>query len=86
MGLIFAVGAVIFWRKGWLDGPLVRRLAVVVLLAAITASFGWIMVASGLKDRPWVGAYELTMHLSLGLTLFSYLLWTTFKIINPPRA
>ena len=85
MGLIFAVGAVIFWRKGWLDGPLTRRLAVVVLLAAITASFGWIMVASGLKDRPWVGAYELTMHLSLGLTLFSYLLWTTFKVINPRK-
>ncbi|NJC27534.1 COX15/CtaA family protein [Neolewinella antarctica] len=83
MGLIFAVGFVIFWRKGWLDPPLMKRLGVVVLLAAITASFGWIMVASGLHDRPWVNAYKLTMHLSLGITLFSYLLWTTFKVTNP---
>ena len=83
MGLVFAVGFVIFWRKGWLDRPLMKRLGVVVLLAAITASFGWIMVASGLHDRPWVDAYKLTMHLSLGITLFSYLLWITFKVVNP---
>lgn len=83
MGLIFAVGFVIFWRKRWLDSRLMKRLGVVVLLAAITASFGWIMVASGLHDRPWVNAYKLTMHLSLGITLFSYLLWITFKVLDP---
>jgi cytochrome c oxidase assembly protein subunit 15 len=60
-----------------------KRLGVTVLLAALAASFGWIMVASGLKDRPWVDAYKLTIHLSLGITLFSYLLWTTLKVIQP---
>jgi len=85
MGLVFVVGFLIFWRKGWLDGPLMRRLGVVVLLAAIAASFGWIMVASGLIDRPWVNAYKLTMHLSLGITLFSYLLWVVLKVIAPKQ-
>ena len=85
MGLVFVVGFVIFWRKGWLDRPLMRRLGVTVGLAALAASFGWIMVASGLHSRPWVNAYKLTIHLSLGLTLFSYLLWTTLKVINPVR-
>ncbi|OAV43474.1 COX15/CtaA family protein [Lewinella sp. 4G2] len=85
MGLIFAVGFVIFWRKGWLDRPLMKRLGVTVALAALAASFGWIMVASGLHDRPWVNAYKLTIHLSLGITLFSYLLWTTFKVIQPKQ-
>ncbi|MEM6772671.1 MAG: COX15/CtaA family protein, partial [Bacteroidota bacterium] len=83
MGLVFAVGFVIFWRKGWLDRPLMKRLGVVVLLAATAASFGWIMVASGLEDRPWVDAYKLTIHLSLGITLFSYLLWITLKVVRP---
>lgn len=83
MGLVFAVGFVVFWRKGWLDAPLMKRLGVVVLLAALAASFGWIMVASGLQDRPWVNAYKLTIHLSLGITLFSYLLWITLKVANP---
>lgn len=83
MGLVFAVGFVVFWRKGYFDRPLMKRLGVTVALAALAASFGWIMVASGLKDRPWVNAYKLTIHLSLGLTLFGYLLWTTLKVINP---
>lgn len=83
MGLVFAVGFVFFWRKDWLDRPLMKRLGIVVLLAAIAASFGWIMVASGLEDRPWVDAYKLTMHLSLGITLFSYLLWITLKVVRP---
>ncbi|THH35523.1 COX15/CtaA family protein [Neolewinella litorea] len=83
MGLVFAVGFVIFWRRGYLDPPLMRRLGVVVLLAALAASFGWIMVASGLIDRPWVNAYKLTLHLALGITLFSYLLWVTLKVIRP---
>ncbi len=83
MGLVFAVGFVVFWRKGWLGGPLMRRLGVVVLLAALAASFGWIMVASGLIDRPWVNAYKLTIHLCLGILLFSYLLWTILKVNYP---
>ena len=83
MGLVFVVGFLIFWRKGYLDPPLMRRLGVVVLLAALAASFGWIMVASGLIDRPWVNAYKLTLHLALGITLFAYLLWVTLKVVQP---
>ena len=83
MGLVFAVGFFLFWRRGYLDRPLMRRLGVVVGLAALAASFGWIMVASGLVDRPWVNAYKLTLHLALGITLFSYLLWVTLKVIHP---
>ncbi|MCB0635319.1 MAG: COX15/CtaA family protein, partial [Lewinella sp.] len=74
-----------FWRKGWIDRPLMRRLGMTVLLAAVVASFGWIMVASGLIDRPWVNAYKLTLHLSLGCSLFAYLLWTTFLVFEPRR-
>lgn len=83
MGFVFAIPFFFFLLKGWLDKMLKRRLLVVVLLAALVASFGWIMVASGLVDRPWVNAYKLTMHLSLALILFSYLLWTFFKVYRP---
>lgn len=83
MGLVFAIPFVIFWRKGWVDRVLMRRLGVVILLAALAASFGWIMVASGLLNRPWVNAYKLTLHLSIGLTLYSYLLWTTLHVFYP---
>jgi len=78
MGVVFAIPFFIFLRKGFLDWFMIRRLLVVMGLAAIVASFGWIMVASGLTDRPWVNAYKLTLHLSLALILFGYLLWTFF--------
>ncbi len=85
MGFVFIIPLGIFWARGMLDKPLLKRLGVVFLLAALVASFGWIMVASGLVGRPWVNAYKLTAHLSLALILFSYLLWTTFKVFQPRR-
>ncbi len=83
MGFVFAIPFAIFYFKGMIDRPLLRRLGVVILMAAVVASFGWIMVASGLVDRPWVNAYKLTMHLSLAFILFGYLLWTTFRVFQP---
>ena len=38
-----------------------------VILTAITASAGWIMVQSGLVNRPWVNAYKLTLHFILAV-------------------
>jgi cytochrome c oxidase assembly protein subunit 15 len=83
MGFVFALPFFFFWRKGWIDKKLMRRLGVVILLAMLAASFGWIMVASGLVERPWVNAYKLTLHLGIALTLFSYLFWTMLGTFQP---
>lgn len=72
-----------FLWKGMFSRRLLPRLAVVVLLAGLEGFFGWIMVASGLIQRPWVNAYNLTLHLVLALIIFSYLMWTTFIAIQP---
>lgn len=82
MGFVFVIPLLYFIWKGLVDRPLLKRLGVVFLLAALVASFGWIMVASGLVNRPWVNAYKLTMHLSLALVLYSYLFWTTMKAVQ----
>ncbi len=37
---------------------------------------GWVMVASGLVDRPSVSHFNLTIHLLLALTLLGLALWT----------
>ncbi len=39
---------------------------------------GWIMVASGLVDRPSVSHFNLTIHLLLALSLLGFSLWTAF--------
>ena len=83
MGLVFAVPFAYFLYKRWLSKRLVRRLLIAVGLAGLAASFGWIMVASGLIERPWVNSYKLTMHLSIAVVLFGYLFWTTMLVIQP---
>lgn len=79
MGLIFLIPFLFFLVRGSLKTDLLKRLGIVVLLAGLAAVFGWIMVVSGLKDRPWVDAYKLTVHLGLGVSLFIFLFFTWLK-------
>lgn len=83
MGLVFLIPFIVFLAKGMLPKSLIWRLALVVMLAALAASFGWIMVASGLVDRPWVNAYKLTIHLSIGISVFIALYWTVLNVEIP---
>ncbi len=80
MGFVFLLPLIFFLIKKWIDPPLMKRLIVVFFLAALAASFGWIMVASGLVERPWVNAYKLSLHLTIAFIVYSYLLWTLFKV------
>lgn len=73
MGFVFIIPFVYFYRKGSLGPPLVRRLFIVIVLASLVAVFGWVMVASGLVDRPWVNAYKLSIHLGLALLCLLFL-------------
>ena len=80
MGVIFIIPFFYFLFSKKFSKKLFKQLITVFLLAALVASFGWIMVASGLINRPWVNAYKLSMHLSLAFLCYSYLLWTTFGV------
>jgi len=48
------------------------------LLFIAQAVAGWVMVASGLVDRPSVSHFNLTIHLLLALSLLGLALWTAF--------
>jgi len=62
------------------------------LLFIAQAVAGWVMVASGLVERPSVSHFNLTIHLLLALALFGLALWTAFghkygllKAYNKPK-
>lgn len=80
MGFVFLFPFLFFFLNKRFSKKLFKQLLTVFFLAALVASFGWIMVASGLINRPWVNAYKLTMHLSLAFILYGYLLWTTLGV------
>lgn len=82
MGFVFIIPFIYFLYKRKLDGPILRRLGWVILLAILAATFGWIMVASGLVDRPWVNAYKLSLHLMIALSVYTVLFDTWLFSMN----
>ncbi|MBK8701714.1 MAG: COX15/CtaA family protein [Saprospiraceae bacterium] len=82
MGFVFLVPFLFFFREKMIDGHLMRRLGLVILMAFFAATFGWIMVASGLVDRPWVSAYKLSFHLCIAFLVYSSLLWTYLEFVH----
>lgn len=81
MGMVFLIPFLYFLSKNYLNKRLIRQLTVVVVLAAMAAIFGWVMVASGLNkdNRTWVSAYKLVIHLILGSSLFGYMVYVTLE-------
>lgn len=82
MGFIFLFPFLFFLFKKWIDRPMIRQLVYVIICAALAAVFGWVMVASGLVDRPWVNAYKLSLHLGIALATFGFLVWGTFRAFD----
>ncbi len=75
-GLIFAIPFFIFVFKGiipWREAGLYTLMG---LLFLAQATLGWIMVSSGLVERPSVSHYLLTAHLFLALALIGLGEWT----------
>lgn len=78
LGFIFLIPFLIFLTKKQLDFYLIKRLGIVILLTILTASAGWIMVQSGLVNRPWVNAYKLTIHFVLAVLV----IWAMVKTVS----
>jgi cytochrome c oxidase assembly protein subunit 15 len=75
-GLIFAIPLFWFVLKKTIPWKEVGLYVVMGFLFLAQAILGWIMVSSGLVDRPSVSHYLLTAHLFMALTLIGLSLWT----------
>lgn len=85
MGFIFLFPFIFFLIKKYMPSWLIKRMLVVVALGALAATFGIVMVYSGLENenRTWVSAYKLSIHLSIALILFAHLFKTTLLVLQP---
>jgi heme a synthase len=75
-GLVYALPVFYFLFKRAIP---FREFGIYFLMGSLfiaQAFAGWIMVASGLVDRPSVSHFNLTTHLLLALTLLGLALWT----------
>ena len=75
IGLVFLVPFVVFAVRGYFNRPLATRALALFALGAGQGLMGWLMVASGLVDRPSVSHYRLAAHLSLAFLIFGFSVW-----------
>jgi heme a synthase len=75
IGLVFLVPFAFFWARGYFNRPLFRRALLLFGLGATQGVMGWLMVASGLVDRPSVSHYRLAAHLGLAFAIFGWAVW-----------
>ena len=77
-GLVYAIPVFYFLFKKTIPFKEFGIYFVMGMLFIAQAVAGWIMVASGLVDRPSVSHFNLTIHLLLALSLLGLGLWTAF--------
>lgn len=82
LGFVFLIPFILFIIRKKIDFYLIKRLGLVVFFTALTASAGWIMVQSGLVNRPWVNAYKLTLHFILAILSISVMAKAIADVYN----
>jgi cytochrome c oxidase assembly protein subunit 15 len=87
IGVVFLVPFAFFYVTGALTAPLARRTLALFGLGALQGVAGWVMVRSGLIDRPSVSHYRLAVHLLLAMTLVGLCVWLIRDLsVGPMRA
>jgi heme a synthase len=86
IGLVFLVPFLVFWARGYMTRPMLKRSLLLFGLGALQGVMGWLMVASGLVDRPHVSHYRLTMHLSIAFAIFGCCAWFARELADRPAA
>jgi cytochrome c oxidase assembly protein subunit 15 len=82
IGLAYAVPLIFFWIKRMIPQGYKPALIGLLIMGGMQAVMGYIMVLSGLADRPSVSHYKLAAHLSLAFVIFGWLLWLGYSLSN----
>lgn len=86
LGLVFALPWLVFVARGRLRGRALRLTAIALVLGGAQGVLGWIMVESGLVDRPSVSHFRLAAHLSLALFVSQWILWILLDMMPAPTS
>lgn len=80
IGLVFIVPFLIFWFRGVLSKSLKNQLIVLFVLGGLQGLVGWLMVKSGLVDKPYVSHYRLAIHFMLALFVMAYIYIVYYRL------
>jgi cytochrome c oxidase assembly protein subunit 15 len=86
IGVVFLVPFLFFAARGYFNRPLALRALGLFGLGALQGGIGWLMVQSGLVDRPSVSHYRLAVHLALAFLIMGCSVWLARELaIGPNR-
>ena len=74
-GLLLVVPLAVGLIRRQLKGGTAKALLGIAVLFALQGVMGWLMVASGLINQPWVSPYRLLLHLWLAFGLLAAVVW-----------
>jgi len=86
IGLVFFVPLLFFAFTRQISRSLWPKLIAMFVLGGLQGLVGWLMVASGLVDRPHVSPGYLTAHLGFAVIIYAFILWVAFDLwFGPAR-
>ncbi len=83
LGFVFLLPFIWFLLKRKMTKKWIKRSLGAFALGGLAGIFGWLMVVSGLQDRPMVSPYRLVIHLSIAIITMQYLLWNGWILLIP---
>lgn len=86
IGIVFLLPFLWFAVRRRIDATLGWRFAMLFVLGGLQGALGWVMVASGLVDRPSVSHYRLAAHLGVAVAIYGWMLWIALGVLRPRPA
>ncbi|MGE0153938.1 MAG: COX15/CtaA family protein [Reyranellaceae bacterium] len=82
IGIAFAVPMFWFLIKRRVPPGVAPHLWLLLALGGAQGLIGWLMVQSGLVDRPSVSPYRLALHLGLAVAIYGYVVWLALGLLQ----
>jgi cytochrome c oxidase assembly protein subunit 15 len=82
IGVVFLVPFIVFLLQKKIRGKLLWQCLGLFALGGLQGLIGWIMVASGLVDKPAVSHYRLALHLITAFSVFAFTLWVALGLME----
>jgi len=84
VGIVFFIPLLVFAMRRAISKRFFWRLAGIFALGGLQGAVGWVMVASGLVDTPYVSPVKLAMHLGLAFAIFGLIEWQLLVALSSP--
>lgn len=82
IGLVFALPMFWFLIKRRVPEGMAPHLWLLLVLGGAQGLIGWLMVQSGLVDRPSVSQYRLALHLGMAVAIYGYIVWLALGLLQ----